>query len=88
MSLIFRIVLSVLQWYKYAFFIRAILSWFPPIDFLEPVYQILYSITEPLIEKFRRFIPQRGIFDLSFLAAILFLEFARIILIRIFFNLY
>jgi YggT family protein len=77
MNVIARIVLSILQWYQFAFFARAILSWFPRIDFLEPVYHILYSITEPLISKFRNLIPQRGMFDLSFLAAIIFLELVR-----------
>lgn len=51
---------------------RALLSWFP-IDQSSPLYQLLYRVTEPVIEPLRRVMPQTGMMDLSPLAAIVVL---------------
>ncbi len=64
--------IDILTW---AIIARALLSWFP-IDQGSAVYQMLWRITEPLIDPFRRILPQTGMIDLSPLAAI----FALIIL--------
>jgi YggT family protein len=62
--------------YVLVFFIRAVLSWFPlsPGSALVPVVRVLYRLTEPVLGIFRRFIPPVGVFDLSFLVAIIALE--------------
>jgi YggT family protein len=64
--------IDILTW---AIIARALLSWFP-IDQGSAVYQMLFRVTEPLIDPFRRILPQTGMIDLSPLAAI----FALIIL--------
>jgi YggT family protein len=51
---------------------RALLSWFP-IDQGSPLYQLLYRVTEPIMEPLRRFMPQTGMMDLSPMAAIVVL---------------
>lgn len=51
---------------------RSLLSWFP-IDQGSMIYQMLYRITEPIIEPFRRVMPNTGMMDLSPLAAIIML---------------
>ena len=48
------------------------LSWFP-IDQASPLYQLLYRVTEPIIEPIRRVMPQTGMMDLSPMAAIIVL---------------
>jgi len=48
---------------------RSLLSWFP-IDQSSPIYQLLFRVTEPLIEPIRRVMPQTGMIDLSPLMAI------------------
>jgi YggT family protein len=62
--------------YILVFYLRAVLSWFPisPGSALMPAVRILYRLTEPVLGLFRRFIPPAGVFDLSFLVAIILLN--------------
>jgi len=46
------------------------LSWLP-IDQSSPLYQLLFRVTEPIIDPFRRVIPRAGMIDLSPMMAIL-----------------
>jgi len=48
------------------------LSWFP-IDQSSPLYQMLFRVTEPIIEPLRRVMPNTGMMDLSPMAAIIML---------------
>jgi YggT family protein len=61
--------LQILTW---AIIARSLLSWFP-IDQGSPLYQMLYRVTEPLIDPLRRVMPSTGMIDLSPLAAIIVL---------------
>lgn len=49
---------------------RSLLSWFP-VDQSSPLYQMLFRVTEPLIEPIRRVMPSTGMFDLSPMMAML-----------------
>jgi YggT family protein len=49
---------------------RSLLSWFP-IDQSSPLYQLLFRVTEPIIEPIRRFMPNTGMMDMSPLVAII-----------------
>ncbi|HMS59191.1 MAG TPA: YggT family protein [Tepidiformaceae bacterium] len=51
---------------------RSLLSWFP-IDQSSPLYQMLFRVTEPIIEPLRRVMPNTGMMDLSPMAAIIML---------------
>lgn len=53
---------------------RALLSWFN-LDPMNPLIQVLNSITEPILDPIRRIMPRLGMFDLSPLIAILLLQF-------------
>ena len=55
---------------------RAISSWFPlsPNSGFIPVVRFLHAVTEPVLAPFRRIIPPMGMFDLSFLVAILIIQ--------------
>jgi YggT family protein len=48
------------------------MSWFP-IDQSSTLYQMLFRITEPIIEPIRRIMPNTGMIDLSPLGAIIML---------------
>jgi YggT family protein len=55
---------------------RALLSWFPyrgdsP---LNPVRRVVHTLTEPVLAPFRKLIPPIGMFDVSFLVAIIVVE--------------
>lgn len=65
-----------LQMLTWAVIARSLLSWFP-IDQGSTIYQLLFRVTEPIIEPFRRIMPQTGMMDLSPLAAIVMLIVMR-----------
>jgi YggT family protein len=53
---------------------RALLSWFDPAG-RWPISRVLYDVTEPLVAPIRRVIPPIGMIDISFIVAILLLQF-------------
>lgn len=71
---IFEVVIIVISIFLYAVIIRAILSWFVGSGMpSNPLFNIVNSITEPLLAPARRIIPPIGMFDLSALVVILVL---------------
>lgn len=54
----------------WAVIFRILLNWFP-IDQTSTVYQLLWRVTEPLIDPFRRVMPSAGMLDLSPMATII-----------------
>lgn len=61
--------IQILTW---AIIARSLLTWFP-IDQTSPLYQILYKVTEPIIDPLRKVLPNMGMIDLSPMAAIIVL---------------
>jgi len=61
--------LTILTW---AIVARALIS-FLPIDQGSTIYQVLFRITEPVIDPIRRVLPSTGMLDMSPLAALLVL---------------
>jgi YggT family protein len=64
----------------YAVFARAILSWINPGNF-NAASSILASLTEPLLNTCRKFIPDLGGIDLSPLAVLMLLQLAKMVLL-------
>lgn len=59
-----------------AIVIRALMSWFPAPSPESPFYiirQIIYQITDPIIEPIRRVMPSMGMLDLSPMVAMILL---------------
>ena len=58
---------QIIQLYGVAIFGRVILSWFPisPNGPLATVYNVLYTITEPVLGPVRRVLPAMGGLDFS-----------------------
>ena len=77
------IVFEVLWW---AILIRVLLSWLPmagvQIDRYNPVINILYTITDPILEPLRRYTTV-GMIDLSPLVALIGLRFLEQILVSL-----
>ncbi len=59
--------------------IRAVISWFP-VSHSNPLFILLYNITEPVLKPFRSILPMSGI-DFSPLIAIIILQIIRRILV-------
>ncbi|TAL47746.1 MAG: YggT family protein [Methylovulum sp.] len=64
----------------FAVFARALLSWINPGAY-DSASSILASLTEPLLETCRKFIPDFGGIDLSPLAVLLFLQLAKMVIL-------
>lgn len=64
----------------FAIFARAILSWINPGAF-DAASSILYSLTEPVLDTCRRFVPDIGGVDLSPLAALILLQLAKMVVL-------
>lgn len=67
----------------FAIFIQAILSWVNP-DPGNPVSAILYSLTYPVLQRIRKFVPPMGGLDLSALVALIGLTFLKLLVLGIF----
>ncbi|MBU1627235.1 YggT family protein [bacterium] len=63
--------------------IRVLLSWVNP-DPYNPIVQIIYGITEPILKPFRRILPPIRGLDLSPILLILALVFIQTFLARLF----
>jgi len=75
-----QLVSLLINIFIYAVFARAILSWINPGTF-NAASSILHSLTEPLLDTCRRFIPDLGGIDLSPLAALMLLQLAKMVLL-------
>lgn len=69
--------LTVFYW---LILIRALISWVSP-DPLNPIVQFLYRVTDPLLDRIRRFLPPLPI-DLSPIIAFLAIIFLKTFLVE------
>ena len=91
MKSIFFLLDSIITIYLWIIIINAILSWLVAFNVLNTqnrfVFSILdttYKLTDPVLNKIRRFIPTFGSIDISPVILILFLMFLRNIIFEIF----
>jgi YggT family protein len=80
-SNIFAIV-GLLDIFVWLVIIRALLSWVSP-DPRNPVVQLIVSLTDPIMEPFRRIMPNMGGIDLSPMILIFVVYFIKQIVIRL-----
>ena len=91
MKSIFFLLDSIITIYLWIIIINAILSWLVAFNILNTqnrfVFSVLdttYKLTDPALNKIRRFIPMFGSIDISPVILILFLMFLRNIIFEIF----
>jgi YggT family protein len=82
----FQALAAVLNWvleiYWWLIVIRAVLSWVNP-DPMNPIVQFIERATEPLLSKFRAWIPAYKIgIDLSPVFALMLIYFLKIFLVQ------
>ena len=68
MYLVADIFLELLSIYKYVLLASVLISWVNA-DPYNPIVRFIHSITEPLLSRIRRFMPDTGMLDLSPLVA-------------------
>ena len=91
MKSIFILLDSIITIYLWIIIVNAVLSWLVAFNILNTqnrfVFSVLdttYKITDPALNKIRRFIPTFGSIDVSPVILILFLMFLRNIIFEIF----
>ena len=91
MKSIFILLDSIIAIYLWIIIINAILSWLVAFNILNTqnrfVFSVLdttYKLTDPALNKIRRFLPTFGSIDLSPVVLILFLMFIRNLVFEIF----
>ena len=82
MIAIFYLVLQILKLYSYVVIANVIISWLIAFNIINTsnrfVYSILeftYRLTDPLLNKIRRFLPNLGAFDISPIILLLLIWF-------------
>ena len=82
MIAIFYLVLQILKIYSYVVIANVIISWLISFNILNTsnrfVYSILdftYRLTDPILNKIRRFLPNLGAFDISPIILLLLIWF-------------
>tara|TARA_B100000700_G_C14791872_1_gene736271 strand:+ start:375 stop:680 length:306 start_codon:yes stop_codon:yes gene_type:complete len=76
-SNIFGVLGQTLLIYSYLLIIRVLLTWFPNLDWSNPILANLSAITDPYLNIFRGIIPPLGGIDISPILAFLLLNFAQ-----------
>jgi YggT family protein len=70
MNPVIQAISLLLQVYSYVLLARALVSWIPNLDPYNPIMQLLYQITEPVLEPIRKLVPPLGgMIDISMLIA-------------------
>jgi YggT family protein len=62
------------QIYLALLFVRILLSWFPNIDWSNPIFSTISQLTDPYLNLFRSIIPPIGGLDLSAILAIVLIQ--------------
>lgn len=72
MRTIIDVLLLLIDIYQIILLLRVLLSWFR-VDPYNPIARILYTLTDPLLDPIRQFLPSTGMLDFSPLIAFLLL---------------
>ena len=79
-SNIFAVLSQTLFIYSYILIIRVLLTWFPNLDWSNPVLSNISAITDPYLNLFRGIIPAIGGLDISPILAFIVLNVAESLL--------
>ncbi len=71
--------LALLNYFKWLIIIRVLMTWVTP-DPRNPIVQMIASLTDPVMEPFRKIIPPLGVIDISPIILIFLVEFIRTLL--------
>ena len=80
LSLLLQVLAQTLSIYTLVLLVRVLLSWFPNLDWGNPVLSTVSSITDPYLNAFRGLIPPLGGLDLSAIVAFIVLQLAQSLL--------
>lgn len=75
MAILLQSIAQFLQIYMILMIIRILLSWFPNLDWSNPVFSTLSQLTDPYLNLFRSIIPPLGGLDFSPMLGFFLLQF-------------
>jgi len=81
--MLLQIVFLILNVYELLLIGRVLLSWFPNVDYRNPLVQLLYEVTEPVLRPIRQWLGgmgMSGMMDFSPLVVFLLIPVLMIIL--------
>ncbi len=87
-SNIFGVLAQTISIYSYILIIRVLLTWFPNLDWSNPILINISAITDPYLNMFRGIIPPLGGLDLSPILAFVVLDLAGNLIIRLGYSLH
>ena len=74
LSKVIEVLVQAIGIYSFVLIVRILLTWFPNVDWSNPILSSVSSITDPYLNIFRGLIPPIGGIDLSAILAILALQ--------------
>ena len=77
------VLIQTLSIYTLVLLVRVLLTWFPNLDWSNPVLSSVSAITDPYLNIFRGLIPPIGGLDLSAIVAFLALQLVQTLLERL-----
>lgn len=80
LALLLGVLARTFSIYSLILLVRVLLSWFPNLDWSNPVLSSVSAITDPYLNAFRGLIPPLGGLDLSALVAFIALQLAQSLL--------
>ena len=80
LSFLLQVLAQTLCIYTLVLLVRVLLSWFPNLDWSNPLLSTVSSITDPYLNAFRGLIPPLGGLDLSAILAFLALQLVQSLL--------
>ena len=80
LSFLLQVLAQTLGIYTLVLLVRVLLSWFPNLDWGNPVLSTVSSITDPYLNAFRGLIPPLGGLDLSAIVAFIALQLVQSLL--------
>lgn len=78
---ILSLLATLIQIYSLVLLARVILSWIPNLNPTNPIVNVLYRLTEPVLEPVRRAMPQLGMIDISPIVVFLGLQILHRVLL-------
>ena len=80
LSFLLQVLAQTISIYTLVLLVRVLLSWFPNLDWGNPVLSTVSSFTDPYLNAFRGLIPPLGGLDLSAIVAFIALQLLQSLL--------
>ena len=74
LAVVINVLKTAIELYSFVLIVRILLTWFPNVDWSNPILSSISSITDPYLNIFRGLIPPIGGLDLSAILAIFALQ--------------